>query len=83
MTAMFTVSVSGKKFGSTPLMYQALRAAQMKAQREGIAVDVDATTEDGQTQSFETLHYEVASISLLSVDAAAGATPIAFTAPEK
>ena len=31
MTAMFTVSVSGKKFGSTPLMYQALRAAQMKA----------------------------------------------------
>ena len=41
------------------------------------------TTEDGQTQSFETLHYEVAPISLLSVDAAAGATPIAFTAPEK
>ena len=50
MTAMYTVSVSGKKFGSTPLMYQALRAAQMKAQREGIAVDVDATTEDGQTR---------------------------------
>ena len=44
---------------------------------------LDFTTEDGQTQSFETLHYEVAPISLLSVDAAAGATPIAFTAPEK
>lgn len=44
---------------------------------------LEFTTEDGQTQSFETLHYEVASISLLSVDAAAGATPIAFTAPEK
>ena len=44
---------------------------------------LEFTTEDSQTQSFETLHYEVAPISLLSVDAAAGATPIAFTAPEK
>ena len=44
---------------------------------------LEFTTEDGQTQSFETLHYEVAPIYLLSVDAAAGATPIAFTAPEK
>ena len=44
---------------------------------------LEFTTEDGQTQSFETLHYEVAPISLLSVDAAAGATPIPFTAPEK
>ena len=44
---------------------------------------LEFTTEDGQTQSFETLHYEVAPISLLSVDAAVGATPIAFTAPEK
>lgn len=44
---------------------------------------LEFTTEDGQTQSFETLHYEVAPISLLSVDAAAGATPIAFTALEK
>ena len=43
---------------------------------------LEFTTEDGQTQTFETLHYEVAPISLLSVDAAAGATPIAFTAPE-
>ena len=44
---------------------------------------LEFTTEDGQTQSFETLHYEVVPISLLNVDAAAGATPIAFTAPEK
>jgi len=44
---------------------------------------LEFTTEDGQTQSFETLHYEVAPISLLSVDAAAGATPISFTAPEQ
>ena len=44
---------------------------------------LEFTTEDGQTQSFETLHYEVAPISLLSADAAAGATPISFTAPEQ
>lgn len=44
---------------------------------------LEFTTEDGTTQSFETLSYEVAPISLLSADAAAGATPIAFSAPEQ
>ena len=44
---------------------------------------LEFTTEDGATQSFETLHYETTPISLKSVDAAAGATPIAFAAPEK
>ena len=44
---------------------------------------LEFTTEDGKTQSFDTLSYEVAPISLLSVDAAAGATPISFTAPEQ
>lgn len=44
---------------------------------------LEFTTEDGATQSFDTLSYEVAPISLLSVDAAAGATPIAFSAPEQ
>ncbi len=44
---------------------------------------LEFTTEDGSTQNFETLHYEVAPISLKSVDAAAGATPIAFAAPEQ
>ena len=43
---------------------------------------LEFTTEDGQTQSFETLHYETTPISLNSVDAAAGATPIAFEAPQ-
>ena len=41
------------------------------------------TMADGSTQSFDTLHYEVAPISLKSVDAAAGATAIAFEAPQK
>lgn len=44
---------------------------------------LEFTTENGDTQSFDTLSYEVAPISLLSVDAAAGATPISFTAPEQ
>ena len=44
---------------------------------------LEFTTEDGTTQSFDTLSYEVAPISLLSADAAAGATPISFTAPEQ
>ena len=44
---------------------------------------LEFTTEDGETQSFETLHYETTPISLKRVDAAAGATPIAFAAPEK
>ena len=44
---------------------------------------LEFTTDDGATQSFETLSYEVVPISLLSVDAAAGATPISCTAPEK
>lgn len=39
---------------------------------------LEFTTEDGATQKFETLYFEVATINLLSVDAAAGATPIAF-----
>ena len=44
---------------------------------------LEFTTEGGETQSFDTLSYEVVPISLLSVDAAAGATPISFTAPEQ
>ena len=35
-----------------------------------------------QTQKYETVHFEVAPISLKSVDAASGATPIAFAKPE-
>ena len=44
---------------------------------------LEFTTEDGQTQTFETLHYETTPLSLKSVDAAAGATAIAFEAPQK
>ena len=44
---------------------------------------LEFTTESGDIQSFDTLSYEVAPISLLSIDAAAGATPISFTAPEQ
>ena len=37
---------------------------------------LEFVTEDGAVQKFETLHFEEANISLLSVDAAAGATPV-------
>ena len=57
--------------------------------REATAEEAEAavyvlefTAEDMDTQKFETLHFEVAPISLQSVDAASGATPIAFAAPE-
>lgn len=36
----------------------------------------------GQVQKYETVHFEVAPISLKSVDTASGATPIAFAKPE-
>ena len=36
----------------------------------------------GQTQKYETVHFEVVPVSLKSVDAASGATPIAFAKPE-
>ena len=51
--------------------------------QDDVVYVLEFTTEDGETQSFETLHYETTPISLKNVDAAAGATPIAFTAPEK
>ena len=56
----------------------------VEADKQGDVVYVlEFTTEDGSTQSFETLHYETTPISLKSVDAAAGATAIAFEAPQK
>ena len=50
MIVIFNISVHGEKCGSTPLLYQAVRTAKLKAQRMGVAVDVDAITEDGQTR---------------------------------
>ena len=55
----------------------------VEADKQGDTTYVlEFTTEDGNTQSFETLRYETTPISLKSVDAAAGATPIAFEAPQ-
>ena len=51
--------------------------------QDDVVYVLEFTTEDGSTQSFDTLHYEVAPISLKSVDAAAGATAIAFEAPQR
>ena len=43
MVVIFNISVHGEKCGSTPLLYQAVRTAKLKAQRMGVAVDVDAS----------------------------------------
>ena len=51
--------------------------------QDDVVYVLEFTTEDGSTQSFETLHYETTPLSLKSVDAAAGATAIAFEAPQK
>ena len=57
--------------------------------REATAEEAEAavyvlefSTDDVKEQKFETLHFEVAPISLQIVDATSGATPIAFEAPE-
>ncbi len=50
---------------------------------EGITYVLEFTTESGATQKFETLNFEEVNIELLSVDAAAGATPIVFGALQK
>lgn len=43
---------------------------------------LEFTTEGGYTGKFETLHFEVAPISLLAEDALTGATQISFSAPK-
>ena len=43
---------------------------------------LEFTTEDGQTQSFETLHYETTLSTLKSFVAAAHTIPIAFDSPQ-
>ena len=52
-----------------------------KEEAGAITYVLEFTAEGMDTQKFETLHFEVVPISLKSVDAAAGATPIAFAAP--
>ena len=49
----------------------------------GYSMTVAFKTEGGYEAKFETLHIEVAPITLLAQDALTGATPISFFAPEK
>ena len=44
---------------------------------------LEFTTEDGSTQSFETLHYETTPISLKAWTQLLALPPIAFAAPEQ
>ena len=53
-----------------------------KTGKEFFVIDLTFVTESGRTDHFATLHFETVPITLLSVDAMAGATPISFFAPE-
>lgn len=55
MVAIFNISVHGERLASTPLAYQAVRAARNKAVRDGITVEVEAVTDDGQTRRVQYL----------------------------
>lgn len=55
MVAIFNISVHGERLASTPLAYQAVRAALNKAVRDGITVEVEAVTDDGQTRRVQYL----------------------------
>lgn len=44
---------------------------------------LEFVSEGSEAQTFETLSFEVAPISLLSADAMTGATPISFSAPQQ
>ena len=64
-------------------MIELTRTAASEEEADAMTYVLEFTTESGMTQKFETLHFEIADISLLSADAAAGATPIQFEAPEQ
>lgn len=65
--------------GKTEVSFTAASAKEV----EGKNYVIEFTTEGGDSQKFETLHFEQATIELLSVDAAAGATPVVFGAVEQ
>ncbi len=58
------------------------RTAASEEEAASLVYVLEFTTESGATQKFETLNFEVAPVSLRSVDAAAGATPVQFEIPE-
>lgn len=57
--------------------------AESEEEAKSIVYVLEFTTESGATQKFERVNFEEATVDLLSVDAAAGATPIVFGALEK
>lgn len=57
--------------------------AESTEEAQSIVYVLEFTTESGATQKFEKVNFEEATVDLLSVDAAAGATPIVFGVIEK
>ena len=81
VTELYLYEVGSAK-GDNLVADKALGVDKVKTVEYTAAADavlvLEFTTEEG-TRSFDTLHIETAPISLLSVDAAAGATNISFT----
>lgn len=81
VTELYLYEVGSDK-GENLVADKALGVDKVKTIEKTAAADatlvLEFTTEEG-TRSFDTLHIEEAPISLLSVDAAAGATNISFT----
>jgi len=69
---------AGLEDGATLVITRDLVEAEAKAAVYVLEFKAENMT---SSQKFETLHFEVAPINLLSVDAAAGATPIKFKKP--
>ena len=73
-------AVNGFAADATYVVTRTVSAEEIEA---GYSMTVAFKTEGGYEAKFETLHIEVAPITLLAQDALTGATPISFFAPEK
>ena len=73
-------AVNGFAADATYVVTRTVSAEEIEA---GYSMTVAFKTEGGYEAKFETLHIEVAPITLLAQDALSGATPISFFAPEK
>ena len=59
------------------------RTAASAAEADATKFVLEFTTESGAVQHYDSVGFEVVTLNLLSVDAAAGATPIQFSDPEQ
>jgi len=79
-------SDKGENYAATPIAKNAMVTLSTTVEEDkvdGIVYVLEFKMDGGETEKFETLHFEEASIYLKSLDAAAGATVISFSEPEE